>query len=225
MLILRATYSPALRSGMSRTEVAARLPRILSTLNPAGDGIPGRPQIGTPRAWIDAIQTALGPGSSTAQREAAIARALQVAAEARLDDHRRAFGHYIAGRMIQAEDPDLAQRHYATAQSYYDRTQGTELHQAYLSAQMAAHAISRGDGRAALARIGPALAAARDAENAGLLATLMLLQAEAFTVTGNIEAARAVRLDSLGWARYGFGPDWAVRAKMREIAALNPARG
>ena len=31
-----------------------------------------------------------------------------------------------------------------------------------------------------------------------------------------------VRLDSLGWARYGFGSDWSVRAKLREISALNP---
>ena len=59
-------------------------------------------------------------------------------------------------------------------------------------------------------------------ENAALLATLMLLQAEALDLTGQPERARAVRLDSLGWARYGFGSDWAVRAKMQEIAALNP---
>jgi len=54
------------------------------------------------------------------------------------------------------------------------------------------------------------------------LSTLMLLQAEALELTGDFEAARAVRLDSLGWARYGFGSDWAVRAKMSEIAALGP---
>jgi len=33
-----------------------------------------------------------------------------------------------------------------------------------------------------------------------------------------------VRLDSLGWARYGFGADWAVRAKLREISALSPLK-
>ena len=36
MLILRVFYSPALRSGMTRAEVAARLPAILAQLNPAG---------------------------------------------------------------------------------------------------------------------------------------------------------------------------------------------
>jgi hypothetical protein len=32
-------------------------------------------------------------------------------------------------------------------------------------------------------------------------------------------------MDSLGWARYGFGSDWAVRAKLREISSLNPLKG
>jgi hypothetical protein len=33
-----------------------------------------------------------------------------------------------------------------------------------------------------------------------------------------------MRLDSLGWARYGFGPEAQVRARMAEVAALG-ARG
>ncbi|MBV1926458.1 MAG: ATP-dependent transcriptional regulator, partial [Rhodobacteraceae bacterium] len=68
----------------------------------------------------------------------------------------------------------------------------------------------------------PALPVAQRAENASLLATLLLLQAEAYDLVGQTDKARAVRLDSLGWARYGFGSDWSVKAKMREIAALNP---
>ena len=59
-------------------------------------------------------------------------------------------------------------------------------------------------------------------ENAALLATLMMLQAEALDLAGRTDEARAVRLDSIGWARYGFGADWAVRAKMSEISALSP---
>ena len=50
----------------------------------------------------------------------------------------------------------------------------------------------------------------------------MLLRAEALELAGRSGEATTVRLDSLGWARYGFGPDWAVRAKLREIGALNP---
>jgi hypothetical protein len=223
MLILRATYSPALKSGMSRADVAARLPRILDTLNPAGRGLGTRPQVATPRSWIDAIQSALGPGAAVTQRRDAIGQAMAIAHNEKWTDHRRAFAHYIAGRMAQGYDPEMAQRHYATARRFFQRTPGTELHQAYLAAQTAAYAITQGNGAAALREIAPALPAARRAENAALLATLMLLQAEAYDLTGQYGTARAVRLDSLGWARYGFGSDWAVRAKMNEIAALNPA--
>ena len=57
------------------------------------------------------------------------------------------------------------------------------------------------------------------------LATLLLIRAEALALQGRVNEARRVRLDSIGWARYGFGPDWAVRAKLREIAALSPRNG
>ncbi|WP_300314288.1 hypothetical protein [uncultured Psychrobacter sp.] len=53
----------------------------------------------------------------------------------------------------------------------------------------------------------------------------LALRAEALDLTGRVSEAREVRMDSLGWARYGFGADWAVRAKLREIAALNPLKG
>ncbi|HCI98083.1 MAG TPA: ATP-dependent transcriptional regulator, partial [Sulfitobacter sp.] len=53
---------------------------------------------------------------------------------------------------------------------------------------------------------------------------LLLLRAEALELENRAAEAQAVRVDSLGWARYGFGSDWAVRAKMREIASLNPLK-
>ena len=60
---------------------------------------------------------------------------------------------------------------------------------------------------------------------AALLSTLLMLRAEALDLQGRTAEARTVRLDSLGWARYGYGPDWAVRAKLEEVSALNPANG
>ena len=62
-------------------------------------------------------------------------------------------------------------------------------------------------------------------ENAALLATLMMFKAEALEMTGRTAEASAVRMDSLGWARYGFGADANVRARLREIASLNPLKG
>lgn len=60
------------------------------------------------------------------------------------------------------------------------------------------------------------------AENAALLATFMLLKAQALDQLGRADEAQAVRLDSLGWARYGFGSEGNVRARMNDIAALSP---
>lgn len=225
MLILRAYYAPELRSGMTRAQVAERLPAILARLNPAGEARAPRALSATPRGWTEAIQTALGPGAGPAARRAAATRALDIAQDAGWSDHRRAFSHFALGRLAQPTDPDTAYRHFLIADQYYRRSPGTTLHRAYTAAQLAAYAVSRGEGDKALALLRPHLATAEGHENAALLATLMMLRAEALELTGRVAEARIVRLDSLGWARYGFGADWAVRAKLREIAALNPLKG
>ena len=225
MLILRAYYAPELRSGMTRRQIAERLPAILSRLNPAGDNRAFRNADATPRAWIRDIQTALGPGAGPAQRRASAENALRIAKAAGWTDHRRAFSHYALGRLTQGTDPSFAQKQFAAAAAFYQRTPGTELHRALVTTQLAAYEIARGNGETALAMIDPQIPIAERHENAALLSTLMLLRAEALELTGRVAEARTVRLDSLGWARYGYGADWAVLAKFREISALNPLKG
>jgi hypothetical protein len=53
----------------------------------------------------------------------------------------------------------------------------------------------------------------------------MMFKAEALALRGRDAEAQAMRMDSLGWARYGFGTDGHVRARMREIRALTPTQG
>ncbi|MFD2739406.1 DUF2927 domain-containing protein [Sulfitobacter aestuarii] len=225
MLILRITYDPALRSGMSREEVAAALPALLARINPGTDAASAAPVTRTPRVWIAAIQTALGRNVAPAARRVAAEDALRIARHQGWQDHRRGFSHYAMGRVLQRDDPAAAQRHYRTADGFYARQPGTALHRAHVATQLAAHAVIDGDGARALAEIAPHIATAQRHENAALLATLLLLRAEALELEQRAEEAAAVRLDSIGWARYGFGPDWAVRAKLREIASLNPRKG
>lgn len=225
MLILRAYYSPELRSGMSRGQVAARLPGILARINPAGKNRASRPITTTPRAWIHAVQTALGPGARADQRMKAAKSALDIASSMGWVDHRRAFSHYAMGRLTQFSDADISQKHFAAADRYYAATPETGLHRAYVASQLAGFAISKGEGQKALAMLGAHMHSAERSENAALLATMMMLRAEALELTGRSSEARIVRLDSLGWARYGFGADWAVRAKLREIGSLNPLKG
>jgi hypothetical protein len=224
MTILRATYDPALRAGMGRNEVADRLPAILARINPRGArGGPAAP-LRTPRPWIEAVQTALGPGSRPRERVRAAEEALTIAAAMGWQDHRRGFAHYAKGRILQASDPARGRDAFLTAQRFFAAAPGTELHQAYVASQLGAYALADNDPAAVLALVTPAQAVAARHENAALLATLMLLRAEALDLSGRVAEANAVRMDSLGWARYGFGADWAVRAKMREIARLSPLK-
>lgn len=225
MTVLRAFYDPELRTGMSHRDVALRLPGILARVHPQGEGIASRRLPSTPRAWVDAVQTALGPGASPGERRAAATEALSIAATLGWTDHRRGFSHYAMGRILQGTSASAAQEQFLLAQRYFARAPDTELHRAYVASQLAAYALSAHHPEDALALIGPYLDTAARHENAALLATLMLLRAEALDASGRVSEARQVRLDSLGWARYGFGSDWAVRAKMREIASLNPLKG
>lgn len=224
MTVLRAYYDPSLKTGMTRSEVADRIPGILARINPQGQNVAPRRLNKTPRVWIDAVQTALGPGANPAQRRQAATEALQVAQAMGWHDHRLAFSHYAMGRLLQAVDPESAQDHFVLSQRYFGSSRDTALHRAYVASQLSAYAISAGRGDDALYLLTPHLDTAMRHENAALLATLMMLRAEALEMTGRTTEGRQVRLDSLGWARYGFGSDWAVRAKLREIGSLNPIR-
>ena len=222
MLILRAYYDPALRNGMSPEQVAARLPRILARLNPRGEWLARDPLPATPRAWIDAIQTALGPGASPATRRQAAAHALRIAQSEGWRDHRLAFSHFALGRIVQMVDPGLARAQFIAADRIHATDPRLALHRAFVSAQLAAYAVAEGDAAQALALTERSLPEAARHENAMLMSTLMMLRAEALDLAGQRADAAAVRVDSLGWARYGFGADWAVRAKLREIGSLRP---
>jgi hypothetical protein len=222
MLVLRAHYDPALQNGMSRDQVAARLPAILARLNPAGERVPPRPLPATSRAWIEAIQTALGPGAPPARRRAAAAEAVRLAQAQGWRDHRLAFSHFAFGRVSQHEDPAGARRAFEAADRIYAALPEGRVHRAFVAAQLAAYALAEGDAARVRTLTEAHLPVAARHENAMLMATLMMLRAEALEMQGQRTDARAVRVDSLGWARYGFGPEWAVRAKLQEIAALNP---
>lgn len=223
MLVLRMTYAPELRTGMTRAEVAAQLPAILSRLNPAGARMAQNWLDETPRAWINAYEQALGPQSAPRDRLRGANRAASIARDLGWRDHRRALSHYTLGRMLHSHDAQQAYQHFLTAEAMLLTLPGTEMHRAKVAVQLAAYDLVSGDGDAALARIKPAAAAAAAHENAAVLASLLMMQAEALDLLAEPVAAKRVRLDSLGWARYGFGPDWEVEARLANIAALRPA--
>lgn len=222
MLMLRVTYAPELHSGMTLPQVAARLPALLERLNPAGGAGGVDAASATPRAWIDAVETALGPRTPSARRRAAAKEAVSIASAQGWSDGRRAFALYILGRLSIAAEPDLALASFLQADAIYRSRPETRIQAAHVAMQLAAYALSSGNTAAVLQLVDANIPAAAGAENAALLAQLMLMKAEALTLAGRRDEARVVRLDALGWARYGFGSDGEVRARAGEIAGLAP---
>ncbi len=218
MLILRTAYAPELQNGMTREQVAAVLPGVLSRLNPRGDRVASQPVSETPRAWINAVQRALGAGAGSAKRLNAAKEAARIGQQQGWTDHRRAYPHYLMGRMGQFDDPEAAQRQYDIAMQYLRATPGTEVQRAHITAQTAAFALAQGKGSEALPELNNAIDVMTRSENAALLATLLLLKSEALRQSGQIDQARSVRLDSIGWARYGFGSDLVARSVTQDIA-------
>jgi len=222
MLILRAYYAPELANGMPREEVAARLPALLARLNPAGQRISTPPVRPTPRVWIEAMETALGPAAAPSRRRAAAEQAVGIAGSRGWGDNRLAFSLFALGRLNLSVNAEVALASFLQAGQIYAETPGTQVQEAHVAMHLAAFSLSAGQPEAALTIVNAHLAPVVASENAALLATMLMIKAEALDVLGRSSEARAVRLDSLGWARYGFGPDSEVRARLNEIAALNP---
>ncbi|MGI3165614.1 DUF2927 domain-containing protein [Pseudooceanicola sp. 200-1SW] len=225
MMILRITYAPELHSGMTRKAVAARLPGVLARLNPNGGFVPPRAMAQTPTEWIRAVAQALGPEGSPATRLRGAERAVAIAQSQGWNDHRTAFAYYVLGRLLQIRDPERAEAALARANALFAQHPETRIHAAHTAVQLAAHAIARGDSARALSLLSGQDDVAIRYQNAVLLANIKMLRAEAQDMAGQHSAARATRLDSLGWARYGFGPDAAVEARLRDVAALAPRGG
>jgi len=225
MLILRAYYDPALANGMRRGAVAARLQGILARLNPAGQAQPIQPLDDTPRDWIDNIELALSTGPTPARRRNAAFSAISLGDSMDWRGPRDGFAHYAFGRLNASHDPQVALDSFRRAMRVYESSPRTELHAAHVAVQLAAFALSTGDTVAVEALVDGAIPVARRHENAALLATLMMFKAEALELRGRDAEAQALRMDSFGWARYGFGSDDNVRARMREIRALTPTQG
>jgi hypothetical protein len=152
-------------------------------------------------------------------------RALAIARVEGWSDARLAFSYFLRGRTSAPGEPDVALSAFLAAGLLYRDLPGGEVHLAHVDMQLAAFALSAGEFEQALALARRAQPAARASENAALLASLQMVQAEALERLGQASEARTVRLDSLGWARYGFGDDARVRARLAEIAALAPPDG
>ena len=222
MLILRAYYAPELRNGMTRDAVAARLPQILARINPRGQRRDPEFEPPTPEQWKATIERALGGTASDRRRRQAAAEAISIGQSAGLTGTRAGFAQYAYGRLQIPNDPSQALAAFNAANDIYRAAPETELHTAYIAVQLAAFTLISGDAARTIAITDRAIPLARRHQNAALLSLLMMFQAEALDLQGDTDAGMALRLDSLGWALYGFGTRDAVIDRLNEIASLPP---
>ncbi len=222
MLILRTHYDSALRNGMSRGEVADRLPGILARLNPRG----GQRGIAQPTlesvAWKSAINRATDSSVSRVGRTNAARRAVTLARDAGHTDSRLAFSLYVLGRMTLGSDPEQALNAFVAADHIYRTQPNTEIQRAHIALQVAAFQLAAGDPEAALRLIAAQIPVVTRAEHAALLSLFLLMQAEAFAALGDAEQSATIQREALAWARYGFGSQGEIRARIAEIRAISP---
>lgn len=223
MLMLRAYYAPELRSGMTEAQVVDRLPRILARLNPRGQRPGGQIPSATSREWSDAIAEALGSRASEPRRRQAAARAIAIGQSKGWTGPREGFAHYAYGRLQIGNDSALALGAFNTARRAYNQTPMTDIHAATVALQLAAFTLISRNPDATINITTPAIETAKRHENAALMSLLMMFKAEALDLQGDTDAGMALRLDSLGWALYGFGDRDAVIERLNEIASLAPA--
>lgn len=217
MLMLRVHYAPELRSGLTEAEVAARLPTVLSRLNPRGEGVGAAPRQISPRSWITATQSAFGGRGTNA---IAAERMVAIASAMGWTDGRMAFSLFARGRALTGRDAAAATQAYTEAAQIWRNQPGGQIHVAYIDMQLAAFALSAGQFDRALTLTDAAIPVARSHQNATLLASLLAMRAEALEAMGRLPEARSARLDSLAWARYAFGSEAQVRARLSDIATL-----
>jgi Protein of unknown function (DUF2927) len=222
MLILRAYYDDDLRNGMTKSEVAARLPAILARLNPAGGWGGIAPPYPDFSAWEAAIERATTPRTSKARRRAAAERAIDLASGFGMNDSRLAFSYYVLGRLALSTDPDQALGAFLASGRIYQNRPDSAIQEAHVAMQVAAFQLSAGRADVAMALVDQNMSVVLQSEHAALLSLLLLVKAEALELLDRPQEAREVQKDALAWARYGFGDETEIRQRVGEILAISP---
>mgnify|MGYP001799442228 CR=1 FL=1 len=168
------------------------------------------------------MTTARGDRVSEQRRRAAAARAISIGQSLGWTGPREGFANYAYGRLQIGNDATLALGAFNAAGRAYGQSPVTEIHNAHIAVQLAAFTLISGNADATIALTDPAIEVARRHENAALMSLLMMFKAEALDMRGDTDEGMDGRLDSLGWALYGFGSRAEVIDRLNEIASLPP---
>jgi hypothetical protein len=184
--------------------------------------VPRTPRSPESRAWGSAIERALDRDAPRGRRLEAATVATQIAAEMRPVDHRLGVSLLTYGRLVLRTDPQAAAKSFAQAYDLFRRQFGADdVRTAQAAVHLAALALGTGQYEIAIALADRSLPAAQEGQNAILIAGLLSFKAEALVGLERPEEAQETRIDSLRWARYGFGDaDGALAREQAPLAAL-----
>jgi len=223
MLILKTYYAPEIYNGMSRTEAAAILPKVLARLNPVGQAIPPKNLKKTAPEWVKLIARTLGPRVSNRNRRSAANRAVQMAENYGYNDHRLGFAYFARGQVSLRADPRQAAHDFTKAYTIFKTLFGpSDIHTAQAAVQMASISMSAGNLKAALSYIDQSLPAAHKAQNGALLFSLLTMKAEAYEGLGRYADASTLRQQAIGWGYYGLASRSEIAKRMNMVATLRP---
>ncbi|WP_424926576.1 DUF2927 domain-containing protein [Amaricoccus tamworthensis] len=219
MLILRALYQPELQSGMTKQQVAAQLGPILNRINPKGRNVARKRRAPESNEWADQIESALSQTATRSERRTGAARAVNIAANMNPVDHRLGVSKLTSGRLGLRVDLTEAARDFSDAYVLFKSQFGLDnIRTAQAAVHVAALALGNEQYDLAIKLADRHIPTALEQQNAILVAGLLSIKAEALLLQGNTTEAQETRLDSLRWARYGFGDNDGALA--REQAAL-----
>lgn len=208
MMMLRTLYQPEFSSGMNRVEASRRVRRVLDRINPMGRDLPRERTTPESRAWAGAIETALSGGANREERLRAAYTSTQIALEMDPADHRLGVSLLTLGRLSIRRDPITAAQYFVDAYQHFRAVDGLEgIRTAQAGIHMAALALGTEQYDLAISLADRHIPAAIEGQNAILVAGFLSIKAEALAAEGRDAAARSARLDSLRWARYGFGDE------------------
>ncbi len=223
MLILRAYYSPELQNGMTKEQVASILPELLALLNPIGETLPPMRLAKTSKKWVKAIETALGPKTSSEKRRGAAFDAVKIAIENDYKDHRLGFAYFARGQVSLVKDPKTAANDFVRAYAIFKTLFGTtDIHTARASVQMASISMSTGRFDTALTLINDSLPVAEKSQNGTLLFKLLAMKAEVYEGLGRFADAKTIRTEAISWARYGLASNSDISKHLEMVALLRP---
>ncbi|MSU89779.1 DUF2927 domain-containing protein [Rhodobacteraceae bacterium 2CG4] len=224
MLMLRALYDDALRSGLPHSVVAGRIGPILARINPQGEGIGELPRAPASAEFKRSIEEALTRRHGAARRIAAANRALAAAQRLQPADHRLGVALITRGRLTRDQAPERAAADFRAAYRLFrDRYGPDDIRTAQAALHVALTALEQADFDAADRLATQAIPVARRGHNAVLLSSLLAIRAAALTATGDRTGARQAQLDHLRWARYAYGDGNGTRAREQaRLEALLP---